>query len=29
MVVVKLNCPEKMDALDIPMFNGIIEAGEK
>ena len=27
--VVKLNRPEKMNALDIPMFNGIIEAGEK
>lgn len=26
--VAKLNRPEKMNALDIPMFHGIIEAGE-
>lgn len=27
--VVKLNRPDKMNALDVAMFNGIIEAGEK
>ena len=27
--IVRLNRPDKMNALDIPMFEGIIEAGEK